>query len=100
MQAEAHLDEAALAETAPPARNPTPVIDVARLPADEHILSEEEAAAFLRVTAFTMKDMRRRKVGPRHAKINKNVFLYTRRDLVSWVDAQLFPDDNTPLAAR
>lgn len=51
------------------------------------MLTESEAAHFLRASARTLQDWRVRGCGPRFVKVGSRV-CYQRNDLVQWIAAQ------------
>lgn len=82
MVPEATLDESALMPAG--AQETTPDYIGYCLPADEHIMTEAQAAIFLHMSLYRLKQLRKKQQGPRYVKINNNVILYSRADIVRW----------------
>ncbi|NOJ59737.1 helix-turn-helix domain-containing protein [Arthrobacter sp. 260] len=53
---------------------------------NSHLLTLDEAAAFLRKSPAQLRWMRHRSEGPKSAKLQGRV-MYREQDLVAWVDA-------------
>lgn len=51
-------------------------------------MTTAEAAAYLRFPQKTVKDWRRRGIGPNYIKVNGAQVRYRVRDLDSWLDEQ------------
>ena len=52
--------------------------------AEVKVLTTDEAAAFLRISPYTLEQWRSRSKGPPYSKIGRNV-VYLQADLLSWL---------------
>lgn len=63
------------------------------LPADpdhlDRLLSESEAAKFIRYSKRSLQNWRVRGGGPRYVRVSARSVRYRRRDLLAWIEARL-----------
>ena len=69
--------------------SPSPILPVATLPTATRYLTNDEAAAFLRLSPRTLEKLRVEGGGPRFHKFGRRV-RYAIDDLESWADARVF----------
>lgn len=63
------------------------------------IMTREEAAEYLGVTADTLAAHATRGTGPRYAKLSGRAVRYRRQDLDAWVESKLRTSTKDPLTA-
>ena len=70
-------------------------------PAQPHndLLTEEEAAFFLRVTRFTLRKWRRTGGGPRFVRCGWRLIRYARTDIDEWLNDNKFGSNAAELLA-
>lgn len=54
----------------------------------DELLTEWEAAHFLKVSVRSLQTWRTKKIGPRYVKLNRMI-RYRRQDLADWLDANV-----------
>lgn len=69
-----------------------PTADIERIrtnpqqPAQDHVMTEKEAAEFLNLSVRTLQTWRYRGGGPRYFKIRRKLVRYTKSDLLAWLE--------------
>ncbi len=53
------------------------------------LISEKDAADFLKLTVRTMQSMRQRGGGPEYYRLSARCIRYARRDLRAWADTKI-----------
>jgi predicted DNA-binding transcriptional regulator AlpA len=60
------------------------------LPANEHLMNEREAAAYLGLSVRTLQAYRVAGTGPRHCRIGLRRIAYLRSELLKWINGRTY----------
>jgi predicted DNA-binding transcriptional regulator AlpA len=65
-----------------------------------HLLTEPEAARYLRLSPHSLRGFRYRRQGPSHIKMGGKKIAYRLSDLEAWVEARCVDNSQEPLPPR